>query len=112
MPWIAVLCSLISSSRSLHCGCLKASFLHVTLALHDSFLWLWPRLSPPMRHGPAGLLDVVRWTRGGAGGKQRTDHVSLESGESTLRGNLASEMRGRRGGGHGSWDAQGPDGHW
>ena len=33
----------------------------------------------------------------GAGGKQRTDHVSLEAGESTLRGNLASEMRGRRG---------------
>lgn len=110
MPWIAVLCSLISSSRSLHCGCLKASFLHVTLALPNSFLWLWPRLSPPMRHGPAGLFDVIRWTRGW--GKQRTDHIPWEGGVSTLRGNLASEMRGRGGGGHGSWDAQGPGGHW
>lgn len=35
-PWISVLCSLISSSRSLDCSCLKASFLHVTLALPNS----------------------------------------------------------------------------
>lgn len=81
-PRILVFRSLISSSSNLDGGCLKASFLHVTLAL----LCLWPRLIRPVRTRSQGLSDVVPWAQG----KQRRDHISLEGGESALRGNTAS----------------------
>ena len=42
------------------------------------------------------------WGRGRGEGEQRTDHVSLEGGESALRGNLASEMRDLGGDGRGN----------
>lgn len=68
----------ISSSRSLDRGCLNASFLHVTLAFANSFLWLGPQPDHTARNRPRAV------ERGSMGpGESR---VSLEGGESAFSG--------------------------